>query len=293
VLLQQAAEVLRRSCHRDDVIARWGGDEFLVLLPKTGRNRAEEIVNRIRRVCAQSGSAPVQVSIALGCAIKNTARGDIWRTVREAEDMMYKQKLLEGKSYRSALISALKATLAEKNTETEAHCARLRDYCLELGKALKLSSKDLGELSLLALLHDIGKIGIREEIIQKPGPLTLEEWGEMRKHPEIGYRIAQNTPELSAVAEYILYHHERWDGQGYPRGLKGEEIPLLSRILAIADAFDAMTNDRPYRKALGWEQACAEIEANAGSQFDPELAKLFVELCRKKFKGSGNGRNGR
>lgn len=284
LLLQQAAEVLRMSCRREDVVARWGGDEFLIFLPKTGRKAAEEIIARIKEKCALYEGIPVNLSIALGYAVKTKADEDIWKVVRDAEEWMYRHKLLEGKSYRNVLISTLQATLFEKSMETEKHAERLKEYCLEMGRALKLSDKELDELSLLAVIHDIGKVAIRESILQKPCPLTEEEWEEMKRHPEIGYRIAQNTPELAAVAEYILYHHERWDGKGYPRGLKGEEIPLLSRILAVADAYDAMTTDRPYRKAVGSEQACREIEINAGTQFDPDLAKLFVELYRTKFK---------
>lgn len=136
----------------------------------------------------------------------------------------------------------------------------------------------MDELSLLALLHDIGKVSINPNILQKqPGALTSAEWDEMKRHPEIGYRIAQATPELAIVSDLILSHHERWDGKGYPRGLKEEEIPLPCRILAIADAFDAMTNDRVYRKAMSREEALLEIERNAGAQFDPVITNLFIK----------------
>ena len=128
------------------------------------------------------------------------------------------------------------------------------------------------------MLHDIGKVGISMDILKKPGPLNDEEWKEMKRHPEIGYRIAQNTPELSTVSEYILSHHERWDGSGYPRGLKGPEIPLLCRILAVADAYDAMTSNLAYRKAMDSLDAMAEIKHGSGTQFDPEIAKLFLDL---------------
>ena len=129
---------------------------------------------------------------------------------------------------------------------------------------MKKSAKQMDELELLAVLHDIGKVAVKKNILLKPGPLTEKEWEEMKKHPEIGHRIAQSTPELASIAEYILCHHERWDGRGYPRGIKGEEIPQLSRILAVADAFDAMTNDRTYRKAMSREDAIAEIKRTRG-----------------------------
>lgn len=191
---------------------------------------------------------------------------------------MYHQKLLEGKSYRNSIINTLLCTLYEKSLETEEHDERIRGYCQAIGKELKLFPEDLNELSLLALLHDIGKVGIRQEILQKPGPLTPEEWAAMKSHPEIGCRIAQNIPELSAVSEYILSHHERWDGKGYPNGLAGTNIPLLCRILAVADAYDAMTNDRAYRKAMDKDKAIAELKRNAGTQFDPRIAETFIRL---------------
>jgi HD-GYP domain-containing protein (c-di-GMP phosphodiesterase class II) len=134
----------------------------------------------------------------------------------------------------------------------------------------------MNNLELLATLHDIGKIGISDQILNKPDKLSPEEWVEMKKHPEIGYRIAMSSPELVPIAEYILTHHERWDGEGYPQKLAGERIPLLSRILAVVDAYDAMTEDRPYRKAMSKEEAVMEIRENLGKQFDPLMAKIFL-----------------
>lgn len=168
--------------------------------------------------------------------------------------------------------------------ETEAHAERLKDYCQAIGKKMNLNAEELNELALLAILHDIGKVGVPQHILQKPGALTPTEWEEMKRHSEIGYRIAQSTPELSMVAELILSHHERWDGTGYPRKLKGEEIPVLCRILAVADSFDAMTNDRVYRKALPIDQVIAELEQNKGTQFDPKVVSLFLNgfLCNEE-----------
>lgn len=290
-LLKKAAEAIKKCCRKDDLVSRWGGDEFLIFLPQTSAQAAEEITKRIKSATQAYGTEHLRLSIALGCATKETAGEKLEEVVKEAEERMYRQKLNEGKSFRNSIVNTLLATLYAKSSETEEHAGRLKDFCLKIGTMLKLTSKEMDELSLLAVLHDIGKVGIREEILKKPGSLTELEWEEMKKHPEIGCRIAQNTPELGPIVEHILCHHERWDGQGYPQGLKGEEIPLLCRILAVADAYDAMTSDRPYRKALSREEAIEEIKRNAGTQFDPQIVEMFLESI-KSINKKGDERNG-
>ena len=277
-LIKKAAEVLTENCLPEGIVARWGGDEFLALLPHTTAEQAEKIVQSIKLSCSVKSESALQLSISLGYAVKAKKGESIIKVLKESEEWMYRQKLKEGKDYRNTLINTLLATLFEKSIEAEEHAERLGQYCNIMGKKLNLSSKELNELDILSRLHDIGKVAIHESILNKPGPLSEEEWDEMRKHPEIGYRIAHNTPELSAVSEYILSHHERWDGKGYPRGIKEDEIPLLCRILTVADAFDAMTSDRVYRKAISKEMALDELKNNAGTQFDPEIADIFALL---------------
>ncbi|HBN83245.1 MAG TPA: GGDEF domain-containing protein, partial [Clostridiales bacterium] len=188
------------------------------------------------------------------------------------------KKLLQSKSIHNSVISSLKTSLWEKNQDTEEHANRLVKLSKAIGEKMMLTGEQMSKLELLSTLHDIGKIGVSDGIINKPGKLSQEERILMNKHPEIGYRIAMTSNELSPIAEYILSHHERYDGKGYPQGMKGEQIPLLSRIIAVVDAFDAMTSDRPYRKAMTQEAAIDEIGRNAGTQFDPVVAKLFMEL---------------
>ncbi|HEY8395532.1 MAG TPA: HD-GYP domain-containing protein, partial [Bacilli bacterium] len=190
--------------------------------------------------------------------------------------------LLQRESSHSSIISSITATMYAKSQETEEHAERIKKLAQMVGKKIGLQQEQLDELALIATLHDIGKVGIDEKILSKPGKLTKDEWKEMKKHPEIGYRIAMASPDLVSVADYILSHHERWDGKGYPRGLKGKEIPLLARIISITDAYDAMRSDRPYRKALTKEEALQEIKNNAGTQFDPEFAEFFVNMMREE-----------
>ncbi len=275
--IRKIAMILKGSCGPRDVVCRWGGDEFLILMPDAGDRDAEQLIERISARCKSESDEKLQLSIALGYARKSDQTQSIHAVLREAEQLTYRRKLMIEKSFRSSVINALSATLAAKSEETEEHAERLRHYCGQIGKILGISNKELDEMTLFAMLHDIGKVGINDAILQKPGALTEAEWLEMKKHSEIGFRIAQNNVDLAPISEYILSHHERWDGKGYPRGLRGEEIPILSRILAIVDAFDAMTNERIYSKPRSSEVAAEEILRCAGTQFDPTIARVFVE----------------
>ena len=223
-------------------------------------------------------------NISLGYATKVDMEQRFHDIFKEAEDILYKSKLLQRKSMHSSLIASIRATMLEKSHETEAHAERLIQLSKEIGVELGLSTEDMNDLELLATLHDIGKMSIDEKIITKAGPLTDDEWMEMKKHPEVGYRIAQASSELASIADYILCHHEKWDGTGYPQGIRGDDIPLLSRIISVVDSYDAMTaSDRLYRKAMTEEDAINEISRCSGTQFDPKIVDIFIRL-----KGSLN-----
>ncbi|MDD3268664.1 MAG: PAS domain S-box protein [Syntrophomonadaceae bacterium] len=277
-LLKKVAEVLKQSCRQEDIIARWGGDEFIVLLPRTDPQMASKICERIKDNSGSSKEFPIPISISLGLATITSSLQDMHQLIKEAEDKMYRNKLLESKSARSSFVTSLENTLRAKSHETEAHCNRLRRLAEQLGKKIDLPDGDLDNLKLLATLHDVGKIAITNSILDKIEPLSLAEWEIIKKHPETGYRIALTLAELAPIAEAILTHHERWDGGGYPLGLKEREIPLIARILAIVDAFDVMVQGRPYKKAIPKSEAIAEIKSCSGSQFDPLLVQHFVEL---------------
>lgn len=280
-LIVTIATILKTCCREADILARTGGNEFGILLPKTGAEAADKIIKKIGDACEQykkdSKEEAYYISISTGVATKMNADELLSDIIKDADDSMYRHKLLQNRSLHSSIIASMKSTLYEKDQKTEEHAQRLIALSKTIGQSMNLTDKQLNELELLSTLHDIGKIGISDGILNKPGKLSDEEWVEMRKHPEIGYRIAMATPELSQIADYILSHHERWDGTGYPQGLKGKEIPLLSRILAVADSYDAMTTDRPYRKALTEETAIGEIKKCSGTQFDPEIADLFLK----------------
>ena len=282
-VLRRVASTLRASFRDEDILARWGGDEFVALLPATDAQTAETICERILGIFQEAylGDEGIPISVALGTAVKEEEHQNIGDVLRESEDWMYKNKLAISTSARSAVLRAFLNSLGAKSHETEEHTRRMQVSAREMGERIGLSSSEINRLSLLVSLHDIGKIAISEGILKKAGPLTPEEWRVMRRHPEVGYRIASATDEFASVAREILHHHERWDGSGYPSGLKSESIPLLSRIAAIVDAYEAMTSDRPYRKALPPEESLDQIRAAAGGQFDPHLCTVFLDLVEE------------
>jgi HD-GYP domain-containing protein (c-di-GMP phosphodiesterase class II) len=244
------------------------------LLPQTDVEAAEKICDRIRQGCEEAKADPVPVSISLGGATKWSSSQNIEDVLREAEDMMYWKKL-DSSNTRFSAVTYLQRSLAEKTRETMEHGRRIQSLMLKMGDALGLSKAAREELAILAILHDIGEIAIPETILLKPCSLTPEEWEIVKRHPEIGNSLARSIPNLTSIAEAILTHHERWDGTGYPNGLQGEQIPLLSRNLSIADAYDAMISGRPYKGAINHREAVEEIVRCAGTQFEPALVDLF------------------
>ena len=283
-VLIEIAKILKNCCREEDIVSRIGGDEFGILLTKTDSKTVQLICNRITDTCNgyALNTSSFYPSISLGHATKNINTETMDRILMVAEESMFKQKLLERRSAHSSIMKSMKVIMFEKSQETEEHAARMVQLSKSIGLAMSLTDDQLNELELLSTLHDIGKMGIDAKILSKPGKLSDLEWVEIRKHPEVGFRIAQATSELMPIAEYILCHHERWDGKGYPQGLIGEQIPLLSRIVAIADSFDAMTNARSYRSAMTKEEAIEEIRGNSGTQFDPDISQLFLNIMSQE-----------
>ncbi len=281
-LLRNVATLMKSFCRKEDIISRWGGDEFAILLPQTPKDYASEIVERIREACSKTSRHKIPISISLGLASKEKEEQDINAIISEAEDNMYKSKLLEKKSISSSIISSLTKTLFDKSFETEKHTTRMREMAVEVGKTFGLSQSELDNLSLLATLHDIGKIAISDELLIKKAKLTRREWDIVKRHPEIGFSICESSPQLAHIADIVLAHHEWYDGSGYPQGLIGKEIPIESRIIAIIDAYDVMTNNQPYREAVSKNEALEELKKNAGSQFDPDIVEKLVNTINQE-----------
>lgn len=281
-LLQKAAVAIKSACRTDDIVARWGGDEFVILLPKTNTEEAEEIVKRIKVLYSNEYVNAIRVSISLGWDTKTKIDEDILKVLKSSEDYMYKHKIIENEGMRGNTISTIINTLHEKNPREEQHSRRVSEICQKIGKEIGFSEIEVSRLKIIGLLHDIGKIAIEEGILNKPGKLTTKEWDEIKRHPDIGYRILSSSYDMLELAECILAHHERWDGTGYPKKLKGEAIPRVARIIALADCYDAMTSERSYRNALSKKEALTEIQNNSGIQFDPEIVSIFVEMVLAK-----------
>jgi diguanylate cyclase (GGDEF)-like protein/PAS domain S-box-containing protein len=281
-LLAAVAGILGESFRKSDIVSRIGGDEFAILLTRSNEKAMEEACARLRSSFENYNSTDPEIplNVSIGSAVGSMETTSVSDLFKEADNIMYREKLHRSKSARSAIVGTLMKALEARDFITEGHANRLQDYVRELAGVLGMSTSDISDLSLLAKFHDIGKVGVPDRILFKPGVLTTEEALEMQRHCEIGHRIAKSAPDLEPIAEWILKHHEWWNGGGYPLGLKGEEIPLECRILAIVDAYDAMTSDRPYRKALSHEYALNELKRCGGTQFDPCLVNKFIDILK-------------
>lgn len=272
----KVAGVLKAGSGEKDIVCRLAGDEFIILSPNRETEEILQMIRKMSELAAEETVHSINISISYGYATKTSEQETMVEVLKKAEDFMYTRKLFESPSMRGKTINTIIATLHEKNPREEQHSHRVAVLCERLGREIGMSADEVKELKTVGLLHDIGKIAINEEILNKNGRLTEAEREEINKHPEIGYRILSTVNELSEMATYVLAHHERWDGKGYPRGLKGKEIPKQSLIIAIADSYDAMVSERSYRKALPREYALSELEKGAGTQFYAAYVDVFI-----------------
>ncbi|MFQ5996606.1 MAG: diguanylate cyclase [Dehalococcoidales bacterium] len=299
-ILTKIGGITRNTIRSTDQAFRYGGDEFAVLLPNTSIDAANQVAERIRKqVAAKMKTGYIPITASLGLAswpadgigpseVIATADAALYQAKREGGNRSYcasgfllplnETAVSPGDSEDSETLNAiyaLAATVDAKDHYTHSHWKKVKEYVLILAEALELEPPEVSKLETCALLHDIGKIGISEKILSKPGKLTAEEWKAIKAHPQVGVNIVSHARQLAPCIAGILHHHERYDGRGYPQGLKGEKIPLEARILALADAFVAMTSERTYSEALSFEEALEEIKQGAGKQFDPRLVKVF------------------
>lgn len=298
-VLKRVAGVLRRTCREQDIVARYGGDEFMVLLPETTLKQAVKSAERIQAALAKErfrceDSCLLPIGFSYGVAVYPDDAPDALELVATADANLYQSKAGGGNriTARSAgvtdsalvyikgfdLFRAMVAAIDNKDGYTRKHSEEVTEYSLQIARALGHSENQMQTIQLAGILHDVGKIGVPDAVLRKPGKLTDEEFELMRAHPVFGALIVGALPGMDEVVLGVRHHHERWDGRGYPDRLAGEDIPLIGRIMAVADAFSAMTTHRPYRKALTERQALNEVRAGLGTQFDPTLGALFIRI---------------
>jgi diguanylate cyclase (GGDEF)-like protein/putative nucleotidyltransferase with HDIG domain len=275
-LLKNVAKTIKIACRENDVIARIGGDEFVVVLPKTSADETVEIANHIKELASKEKVVNIELSISYGHETKTVESQSIIEVIANAENHMYRHKLYERSSIKSKTIDLIMNTLFEKSNREAKHSNRVSQISQAIASKMDFNKDAINQIRIAGLIHDIGKIGVDEKILNKPERLTIDERREIERHPEIGWRILSSTNEFSELAQFVLHHHEKWDGSGYPNGIIGEAIPIEARIIGVADAYDAMTSKRSYQKGMIKEDAINELKRCSGTQFDPGIVEVFI-----------------
>ncbi len=277
-LIQRAAETFKEVCREDDIIARWGGDEFIILLPETSKKEAKSIVERIKKTYSQKDFKAITAQISLGVGTKEKREQDINKVLDVAESSMYSTKTVNKEEENIGQIESVIKNLYNKAPAEKRHAVGVKRLALKFAEFVDLDRSQVQKIGEVAYYHDIGKVAIASDLLNKEGNLTYEEYEEIKLHPVTGYRILNYFKDTISIAYDVLYHHENWDGKGYPKGLAGEKIPLMSRIVRIVETYDVMTSKYSYQEPVSSQEALAEIKEYAGSQFDPDLAEKFIEF---------------
>jgi diguanylate cyclase len=275
-LLVHTAKVLGKLINPGEIVARIGGDEFIIIYPKTDSNAVKGKIDDIKSKIAGVEVSGLNLSLSFGYETKSSHTQTFMETLSNAENHMYRHKLFEESSLRSKTIDVIMQTLFEKSNRESMHSKRVSEICQAIATSMNFDSEESDRIRIAGLVHDIGKIGIVESILNKASHLNDDEWTEMKKHPEIGWRILSAANEFFDIANCVLCHHERWDGRGYPNGTSQEDIPIESRIIALADSYDAMTSKRSYCDTMSEGQAMEEIIRCSGTHFDPEIVDVFI-----------------
>lgn len=278
LVLKKIAEILKREFRSDDVIARVGGDEFVILLPNTDSAAVEKIIERVKKAASKEKVEGIEVSVAYGWDTKSDPYTHIDDVFKRADTKMYSQKNSERLQIRTQSIERIIQILFNKAPLEENHAKRVSQISVNIGQELGLSEVEINKLKMSGFFHDIGKIAINEEILNKK-IVDKDDWKEYRRHSEIGYSILSSANKYVGIAEEVLYHHEYYNGEGYPEGLKGEEIPLNSRIIAIANHYDALLKGRFYKEAIEAAEAIEVIKKEAGKKFDPNIVEAFLKVA--------------
>jgi diguanylate cyclase (GGDEF)-like protein/putative nucleotidyltransferase with HDIG domain len=301
-ILQQAGKIISSAVRSIDIRFRYGGDEFAVILPRTPVDGTRNVAERIlREIEARMDTRGIPLTCSIGIASWPTDGLRQEELIRAADAALYYAKrtgrnrvclasevafseavaIQAGSENKKAILNtiyALAATVDAKDHYTYGHSKKVSKYATDIAAALGYPKEKIDVLRTAGLLHDIGKIGVSDEILRKLEPLSSEEWKPIYAHPDLGVSILKHVEGLRDCLAGVQYHHERYDGSGYPEGLKGENIPLDARILAVCDAYDALTSERPYHKRFTRERALEELKRCAGTQFDPRIVKIFVRL---------------
>ncbi len=280
-LLKKATEIIRTCCRSEDKLVRIGGDEFLMIMPNTEPWKAVEVIKNINQKAAKEKVNEVEVSISFGYKTKNKIEESFDDIFKSAEIRMYRQKLYESSCIRNKTIEIIMNTLCAKSNREMLHSRRVGEICEKIALKLGFDEEKTTQCKLAGIMHDIGKMGIDENILNKPNMLSYDEYNEIKRHPEIGYRMLSASNDYSEIADFVLKHHERWDGKGYPGGFKGEETAIQARIIAVAEAFDDMLHGMPYKKSMSVAEAIAELRRCAGIQFDPHIVKIMINIANE------------
>lgn len=275
-LLKEVAGIIREVSRQEDVVCRTGGDEFILLLPNSDRAQAKALKDRIVSLTSRTRVDTLSISLAIGYSVMRKESEDFEDVFAEADNNMYRNKLRYGQTIKRKTIDKLLNKLNRKNHDMFMHNREVAEYAEKLGKAMRLTKEEIQDLKQAARLHDIGKVMVSKDILQKNGGLSEKEMNQIRKHSEIGYQLLKEVDDYKHLAETVLSHHEWYNGTGYPRKLRAEEIPLHARIIAVADSYETMTGTRGYREPITKEEAVEELRLYKGTQFDPEIVEIFI-----------------